>query len=381
MGWWQHMSNQIRVFHLIKSLGRGGAETLLVETLRSADRTRYDYRYGYLVPWKHALVGDLQAQGAEVTCLAGGGTASLALAAPRIARQLRTWGADILHCHLPVAGTLGRLAGRLAGVPVVYTEHNRMENYRTLTRRAALATWGLQQRVVAVSAAVAASIGRHAGDNVPVTVVRNGVDISHFQRSAESTSVRAMLGLPTSAPVIGTVAVFRQAKRLDLWLEAAAAIKRELPDACFVLVGDGPLREQVEQDIRRHGLSGAVSLPGLLTDVRRYLDTFDLFMMSSDVEGLPVAVLEAMAMECPVLSTAVGGVPEVIRDGETGLLVERGDVRALASAAIAVLRDAGTRRAMARRAREHVVSEHSIERMTRDLEMLYADVITRAHRA
>jgi L-malate glycosyltransferase len=374
------MARQMRVFHLIKSLGRGGAETLLVETLRSADRERFAYAYGYLVPWKHALVEDLCSHDAEVFCLAGGGVTSLALAAPRIASRLRSWRADILHCHLPVAGTLGRIAGRLAGVPVVYTEHNRMENYRSMTRQAALATWRLQSRVIAVSNAVAASIGRHAGDRVPVSVVRNGVDVDHFRRREGSAALRLTLGLPANAPLVGTVAVFRQAKRLDVWLEAAAIIRRELPDARFVLVGDGPLRDQVDKEIRRHGLGGVVLLPGLLTDVRPYLGSLDLFMMSSDVEGLPVAVLEAMAMECPVLSTAVGGVPEVIRHGETGVLVPPGNAVALATAATDIFRSPESGLAMGRRAREQVICEYSIQRMTRNLESLYDEVLVGARR-
>jgi L-malate glycosyltransferase len=372
------MPKPIRVFHLIKSLGRGGAETLLVETLRSAERDAFTYGYGYLVPWKRALVDELRCAGSEVTCLATGRKVSLAFSAPRIARHVRSWGADILHCHLPVAGTLGRLAGLLAGVPVVYTEHSRMENYRPLTRRTALATWRLQRRVVAVSGAVAESIGRYTNSSVPVTVIRNGVDKCRFTRPGATDSVRRELGIPCDALVIGTVAGFRHAKRLDLWLEAAAAIRSAHPNVRFVLVGDGPLREEVMGNVQRLSLGDVTIFPGLLTEVRPWLACFDVFMMSSAVEGLPVALLEAMAMENAVLSTAVGGIPELVDHGRTGILVESGSAPALASAASELLHAPELRRAMGAAARQHVIEHFSIERMTRDIERVYAEVIAAA---
>src|SRR5690606_1254850 len=118
---------RLRVFHVIKSLGRGGAETLLTQGLEAADRDRFDYGYGYFVPWKDQLVPALREHGAEVTCFSAGTSAEVLLRVPQVRRQLKSWQADVVHCHLPVSAVCGRLAAQLARVPVVYTEHNLQE--------------------------------------------------------------------------------------------------------------------------------------------------------------------------------------------------------------------------------------------------------------
>ena len=215
-----------RVFHLIKSLGRGGAEVLLAEGLTVADRDRFAYGYGYFLPWKDAIVPELDAQGAEVVCFEAKDNARILLAARRVAKHLRAWGADVVHAHLPVAGAVARLAGRLAGVPVVYTEHNLMERYHPLTRRLNLATWGQQAQAIAVSGDVEDSIRRHAGDRVPVRTVLNGVNTrSYDPANHDGTAVRAAWGIPADAPLVGTVAVFRTQKRLDHWLDVAQQVR------------------------------------------------------------------------------------------------------------------------------------------------------------
>ena len=125
----------IKVYHVIKSLGRGGAEMLLPETLRVHDREQFDFRYAYFLPHKGQVAEDLREIGAEVDCLGGSNSAAILAKVPALARLARDWGADLLHCHLPVAGIAGRLAGKLGGIPVVYTEHNKQERYHALTRR------------------------------------------------------------------------------------------------------------------------------------------------------------------------------------------------------------------------------------------------------
>ena len=170
----------LKVFHLTKSLGRGGAEVLLCEGIKHADRDRFTYGYGYFIPWKDAVVPELEAQGAEVVCFEARSTPEVLLAVVRVAQFLRRWNTDLVHCHLPVSGVVGRLAGKLAGVPVVYTEHNNMESYHRLSRWANIATWSLQECVIVVSEETGRSAVRHAGDRVPVKVVLNGVDTTTF---------------------------------------------------------------------------------------------------------------------------------------------------------------------------------------------------------
>jgi glycosyltransferase involved in cell wall biosynthesis len=366
----------LRVFHLIKSLGRGGAETLLMQGIGAVHSPRVTFGVGYFLPWKDALAAPLRARGAEVVCFEAGSELALLLRALDVARFLRRWRPDVLHCHLPLAGVVGRLAGRLARVPVVYTEHNVMERYRPWTRRLNVATWRLQAHAIAVSREVADSIRRHAPASVPVTTIPNGIPVAAFAPDPPVGSrMRATLGIPDGVPVVGTVAVFRIQKRLDLWLEAAARVARTDPTARFLLVGDGPLRAELEARAASLGLAGAVHFVGLQTDVRAYLAAMDVYLLSSDFEGLPLGLLEAMAAERPVVATAVGGVPEAVVDDQTGTLVPPRDVERLAEATSALLADRDRRRRMGRAARARAERCYGIGAMTVELERLWRSVV------
>jgi glycosyltransferase involved in cell wall biosynthesis len=372
------MERPLRVFQLIKSLGRGGAEVLLCETLRHTDKERFQFQYGYFLPWKDSMVPLLKQQGVDGVCFAASNTGAILLAVNRVARQLRRFGADLLHCHLPIAGIVGRLAGRLAHVPVIYTEHNRLERYHPLTRHVSLATWTWQERVLAVSGDVAASIRNHTHSRIPVEIVPNGVDVDHFEpRDAGADALRQRLGIPPDAPVVGTVAVFRVQKQLHDWLEAACLLRKRQPNVHFLLVGDGPLREELRARVAALGLTDRLHWSGLQQDVRPYLATMDIYLMSSVVEGLPVALLEAMSMRCVVVSTAVGGIPEVIQHGENGFLVESRRPDQLAEVAGSLIAAPEARARCGAAARRTVERRFSIRHMTRVLESTYAEVVAR----
>jgi len=368
----------IRVFQLIKGLGRGGAETLLPETYRYADLSRFQYRYAYFLGWKDAIVPELEAQGAEVTCLSRSSPLSILLSARKVARELDSWGADLIHCHLPLAGVVGRIAGRLSGLPVVYTEHNLMERYHPLTRRANLLTWRFQEAAIAVSADVAASLEQFAPSGVPVETVLNGVDLRRFDGDrSRGGEVKRDLGIPADASVVGTVAVFRTQKRLDAWLKVARRLLDRHPDVHLLLVGDGPLREELHDMAKRLGLGTSVHWVGLQEDVRPYLAAMDVYMMSSRFEGLPLALLEAMAMHCAVVCTGAGGIPEVIRDGENGLLIDVDRPDDLTEGADRLLTSPVLRSTLGQAAHRTVAEDYSVVRMARELERIYVEAIQR----
>ena len=372
------MFSKLKVFHLIKSLGRGGAEVLLTEGLAVAERDHYDFGYGYFLPWKDTLVPALGAQGADVVCFEAKDNARILLAARRVAKHLLAWDADIVHAHLPVAGVVARLAGRLAGVPVVYTEHNLMERYHPLTRRLNLATWRMQAQALAVSGEVEDSIRRHSGNQVPVQTVLNGVNTrSYDPANHDGTVVRSEWGIPYDVPVVGTVAVFRTQKRLDHWLKVARRVREAVPETHFLLVGDGPLRAEVDARIREHDLESVVHLAGLQEETRPYFAAFDAYLMTSQFEGLPIALLEAMAMAVPPVVTAVGGMPELVANGYNGYLQPFGMVDGLAERLVQVLQDADHRRALGASARQTVVDGFSMERMQGELEAIYEHVIAK----
>jgi len=365
-----------KIFHLIKGLGKGGAETLLVDGLAVADRRRFHYRYGYFLPWKDALVPRLTELGADVVPFRRRHLAGMLLSVPAVVSELRRSRVDLLHSHLPLSGVIGRLAGRLAGVPVVYTEHNVLERYHPATRALHLATWSLQSRVTAVSAEVLRSIRRLAPDEVPAELVLNGIPSERFRADPErGRQQRRELGIPPGAPVVGAVTVFRPQKRLDLWLDAAVRIRHRFPEARFLLVGHGPLAERIDVQARESGLGEALVRPGLQDDVRSWIDAMDVFLMSSDFEGLPLALLEAMAMERPVVATTVGGIPEVVDSGRHGVLVPPGRPDRLAEEVVGLLADPGRARRLAVSACRRVEADFSIGVMVRRFESIYTEVL------
>lgn len=367
----------IRVLHLIKGLGRGGAETLLLETRRAARPSRLTHSYGYLLPAKDALVRPLRELGSEVTCFSMGSTLSLPSTVLRLARYLRRSSTRLVHAHLPLAGVVARLAGRLAGAPVLYTEHNLHERYHPLTRLLNLWTWPLQRRVVAVSAQVRDSIHRHAGSRVPVEVVHNGIDVDRYRTEPrERDRIRSELGIGDTDFVVGTTAVFRPQKRLEDWLSAARLLSGRHRSLRFLLVGDGPSRSRLERRAAELTLGDRIEWVGLQEDVRPCLAAMDLYLSSSEFEGLPVAMLEAMALELPVIATSVGGVPEVVVPGQTGLLVPPRQPELLAEAVDGLVGDRTLRRRMGRAGRRRVVERFEIRRMARRLEEIYSESLS-----
>jgi len=366
-----------KVCHLIKGLGRGGAEALLPQTIR-AGGAEFDYVVGYFLSWKDALVKELAEGGTPVRCFSARSPASMLARVPSLVRWLRAEHADLVHAHLPLAGVVGRLAASLAGVPLVYTEHNLQERYHPWTRRANLATWRLQAEVVAVSAEVADSIRRHVGSRVPVSVVRNGIEVRRRADPQRVAEVRRRFDLPAAGPVVGTVAVLRVQKRLDLWLEVARRVLEQVPSTRFLVVGDGPLRSDLEALVVRMGIGRQVRFAGLQEDVQPFLDVLDVYLMSSEFEGLPLALLEAMASGVAVVATAVGGVPEVIEPRREGLLVPFGETPALAEAVIGLLHDPARRHDLGAAGRKRVERDFGIDRMARQLEEIYARVTGRA---
>ncbi|HXF60136.1 MAG TPA: glycosyltransferase [Caldilineaceae bacterium] len=393
-----HRASPYRILLLIKGLGLGGAERLLVDSLPYWDRTAFEYHVAYMLPWKGLLAPAFAQAGAPVHCLGAapsngrpddpapsGVTAARSLAAamllPQVYRRLlalqRRYDFALIHADLPAAGLVARLAGRRLGLPVVYTEHNLQERYHPLMRLGNRLTYGWNARVLAVSDEVAASIRRNGLDrSTQVQTLLNGAPVEQVRAEAgDGQALRAALGIAPAQVVIGTVAVFRRQKRLDRWLEMAASVAQRCPSAVFVLVGDGPEMPAVREQVRALGLGERVHLTGFRADGRRYLGLMDIYVISSDYEGLPMALLEAMALGKPVVATAVGGIPEAVADGDEGLLAPPGDVPALAAQVARLVQDPSLRQAMGQAAARRVESAFHIRRRVEAIESVYCQLL------
>lgn len=363
------MAGESVVLVLVKGLGLGGAERLITEAAALWDRSRFQYHVGYVLPWKDHLVPLLVDLGISVHLL-GSGTDPDFGALSRLRRLIDDIGANLVHAHLPAAGVMARLS---APVPVVYTEHNLAQSYRWPTRLANYLTYSRNRAVLAVSEAVAQSLRGYPGPS-PV-VIPNGVSIP--ATVFDEVGVRAELGIGADTPLVVNVGNIRPHKGHDTLMVAAEHLEELRPDASVVSIGGeknpGDL-DRYRAEVRARGLQNLRFL-GRRDDALAFISAADVFVNPADVEGLPVAVLEAMALGTPVVATAVGGVPSVILDGETGLLCPPGEGKTLAEAIASLLSDRTEALRMADAAKDLVSSDYSLERMVRRVEEVYRQVL------
>jgi glycosyltransferase involved in cell wall biosynthesis len=361
------------VLILIKGLGRGGAEQLLASGVPYLDRERYRYQFAYLLPWKDSLVAELAGAGLPVHCLDGARGAGWV---GRLRSLVRREGIELVHAHSPVAAAGARVAaGRRTRV--VYTEHNVWSRYHPATRAANLATFPRNDHVFAVSDEVRASV-RYPGPlrllpMPPVETLHHGLDPA-LAGGFRADGVRAELGIPEDAPLVGSIANFKAAKDHATLLRAAARVREALPRVRFVLVGQGPLEADTRRLAAELGLDGTVVFAGFRTDAARLAAAFDVFTLASTYEGLPIALIEAMALGRPAVVTRVGGTPEVVADGAQGLLVPPRDPDALAGGLLRLLGDPALRARMGEAARARAL-DFDIRKAVRRVEQVYADLL------
>ena len=366
----------MRVLWLTKGLGPGGAERLLVSFAAVADRERFDLRTAYLLPWKDHLVADLAAHGVPAVCLDGRREADPRWL-HRLRRLVRAEKIDVVHAHSPLVAALARPA--LRALPrrqrpaLMGTEHNMWSSHHPATRWANRLTLGLEDATIAVSEEVRESMSSRLARRTEVVV--HGVDVDAIaRRRGERDAARAELDVGDDQLLVATVANLRANKDYPTMLKAARRLVDSGQAVRFVSVGQGPLAEQLEEERDRSGLAGQFRFLGYREDPVRVLVAADVFWLSSRFEGLPIALLEAMAAGLPVVATGVGGIPAVVTDGREGRLVPAGDPAALA-AAVAELQDAGVRARCAAAATERVRA-FGIDRAARRQEALYQQLST-----
>jgi glycosyltransferase involved in cell wall biosynthesis len=290
----------------------------------------------------------------------------LPLSLARMVSWLRHGRFDVLHCHLPFADLPGRIAGRLAGIPVVVTtEHGRntWKPWHYLVAERALNH--ITDMKICVSKDILEIRRRREGTPACKLVhIPNGVDVSRFRHApADRDGLMNEFGWGASDPLVISVGRLEAEKNYPVLVRAMSAIAGRHPGLRCLLVGGGSLQADLETLIRSLGLEGAVRLAGRRNDIARLLACADIFVLASSKEGLPVSLLEAMAAAKAVVVSAVGGMPEVVQDGETGLIVPAGDTAALAGAIERLAGDAGLRAALGARAGETAARDFDIARV------------------
>jgi glycosyltransferase involved in cell wall biosynthesis len=300
-------------------------------------------------------------------------------AAWRLARVVKKLRPDVVHAHDPHGIAMAALALSFAGgaaAPVLVA--SRRVDFHL--KGNSLSRWKYRQ----VDCFIAASemIRRLlVADGIPAertTTVHEGIDVEHVA-AAGPVNLHEAFWLPHQAPIVGNVAALVPHKGQRYLIDAAHLVVQHVPDARFVILGEGELRDHLERQIREHHLEKHVLLPGFRTDVLGCIKGFDLFAMSSVTEGLGTSLLDAMACGKATVATDTGGIPEVVEPGVTGTLVAPRDSRAMAAAIVALLSDASLRQRMGAAGLARVRARFTVERMIAETAAAYGRVAGRPH--
>ncbi|WP_119154874.1 glycosyltransferase [Caldimonas tepidiphila] len=357
-----------RVLQLVGNAIVGGTEHCVLRLLERLPRERFECTV--LCPFEGEFSARLRALGIEVLPVAMPPGPPPAASVRLAATLMRRRAVDVVHSHLPNAHRLAALAGRLAGRPVLATVHSLEPDPVDLALHRGAGT----HLAVVCRPSYRHALGRGAHP-ARLHLLPNGVDGAVF-RPARSRAgpLRRRLGIPPEAPLAGFVGRLSWEKGPDLFLHAVRAARRDAPHAHFVLVGEGPMRQELQAAIERGGLADCTHLAGLQSDMPAVYAELDLLASTSRSEAMPLAVLEAMACGLPVLGIGVGALPELIVPGATGWLVEPGELPALAARLGEGLRAPHALAAMGAQARQralgHFALEHGVRRAAALLERL-----------
>jgi glycosyltransferase involved in cell wall biosynthesis len=367
-----------RILHIIYSLCRGGAERLIETQVLTGDRDSFEYLV-CSVTGGDDLVQAIESAGARVFLMCKRYRGDLSAIA-RIARLTAKQRIDLLHLHNAPGMLWGTLAAGLAGrgIPIVRTEHQPWlpatlprlycALYPSFTKRAS--------RVLCVSHYVHSTYVERFPRLAPKFVtVLNGVRTEAFRNLPDKRSARAQFKLPADIPIVGTIGRLVPVKNHRLLIDAFARVRAALPEAHLAILGSGPLKESLASHAADLRLSHDVSFVKPSASAEIFLCCLDLFALSSDSEGMPLTLLEAMAAGAPVAATSVGGIPEVIEDGTDGRLATPGSVEQLAQAITSLLTTPAEAAAMGKRGREKVERLYSAERMVRETEHIYHELL------
>lgn len=364
----------IRLLWLIDSLNVGGAESLIVPFVRRLDRSAYDISICCLTTiGGNAIEPLLRNEGVPIYNLRARNLRDIS-AFRRLVRLVREQKIDLVHAHLTYAATWAALLSRVTGVPSVASLHvappsaKGREASRDRLMRFVLKRWS--SAVIAVSDALRNDYLRGGGLKPEKTIaVHNGIELDRFRRDRDECRRRISteLAIPEGAPVAVTVSVLRPGKGIEVLLDAVKLV----PDAYFVIVGDGPMRAEWTSIAERNGVADRVKWAGYRSDVESILAGFDLLVHPSLADAFPTVLLEAMAAGLPVVATTVGGIPEIVEPDVTGRLVPPSDPVALAQALTELLHNAGLRQRMSQAAQQRATERFSTEAWIKRLDKVY----------
>jgi glycosyltransferase involved in cell wall biosynthesis len=375
----------VRIAHIITRLSAGGAQENTLHTVRLADRSRYtvDLISGPSGGDEGSIEDAVRAAGIEIIrepCLVRAPAPHLDLIALRgLIRKLRVGKYDLVHTHMSKAGFLGRLAAERAGIRhVVHTPHGNIFDgyfnpaltrlYVWMERHAARRT----SRIIELTpGGIEAHLAEGIGQRDQFRVVFSGIDVAPYEEAiARRDETRAALGIEAGEILVGGVGRLAPVKGFGYFVELARKLTAELPTLRFVHAGEGEEAERLAREA-----AGTVTFLGPRDDIPRLMAAFDILVVPSLNEGMGRVILEAGAAGTPVVATRVGGIPDIVDDGETGLLVPPRSAAELATAVQRLVHSPERRRLMGATARAKVVPHFSLETMVQRIEAIYEELL------
>jgi glycosyltransferase involved in cell wall biosynthesis len=365
----------MKVLHIISSGGMYGAEAVILNMSRALNSRLHGSVLGVFSNSSnpnHQLHERAIAEGIEshlIPCQSQIDRAAIT----RVRELAIHTRADVVHAHGYKADIYVYFALRRTGIPFVSTCHTWYDNDFLAFLYGVIDRLVLRRyvRVVAVSDEVKQKLLKAGVRASEIDLVRNGIDLRPFDNAAPSLRKDST----SDMPIVGLIGRLAWEKGVDIFLRSAARVLLEFPSAKFVVVGEGPDKNKLEQLVDELDIRRSVSMLGRRDDMPSVYASLDVMVSSSRQEGLPMAVLEGMASKLPLVATAVGEVPTVIEDGQTGVLVPAEDVESLAVGILGLLRDPATRIRLGTAARRRVEEEYSANRMTNDYLCVYGQAI------
>jgi len=359
-----------RMLHVLFSLNTGGAEHVVLNLARRLDPRRYEVHVCSLTG-EGELSTEFRALGVRVHTVTKrpGVDVRLFLELARLIRRQRI---ELVHTHNATPWLYAGVAAAISGAALYHTEHSNLFAHQRRLRWAERWLAGVTRRIIADSE----KVKRHLIDQqgLParkIVTILNGIDTAAFTTGVPGLATRFALSCNGASPIIGTVGRLAAVKDQATLLEAFQRVVASYPNAVLVIVGDGPMRAELETQARELGIASRVRFLGRRTDIPALLSAFDVFVLSSVSEGLPLTVLEAMAAGVPVVSTDVGALREVLPEPASALLVPPRSPGQLAESIVKVLSDQRLRSDVARVAQRRVVAKFDLSRMVERYEAAY----------
>ena len=369
---------KINVLHIVEDLDVGGLEELFRIIVTGLNREKYNI-FVCCIEEGGQVAQELVESGIKVDIL-GMKSYHNPFNILKLVKYIKKREIDIIHTHMYFANSFGRIAAILAKTPImISTAYSNYFEYKKRNILMERFLSGFTDRIIAASDSIKEFTVKQEGIKPDkFKVIHDCASTEKFSKKLDSTSIRKSLGIESGCPVVGCVARLDAVKGHAYLIQAAAKISKRNPKVKFLLVGDGPLRKELEDLTVNLGIKDKVIFAGTRRDIPEMLSAIDIFVLPSALrEGCPLSILEAMAMSKPVVASRLGGIPEEVSDGESGILVNPKDPDSLADAIIKLFSDKDMAKSMGLAGRKIFEEKFSKEVMLKKIETLYDDIAKR----